>query len=421
MVGSALGGVESPFSGTPEEALDAVESVLIESSQRRMVSDVPLGAMLSGGIDSSLVVAMMQKGSTKPVKTFTIGMDEPGYNETGYARAVAAHLGTEHHELVLSPAQIQSVIPDIASIYDEPFADSSQVPTFLVSRMAREEVTVALSGDGGDELFAGYNRYSRGASLWSRLEGYPPAMRHLGATLLRGFPPTMINGLVSLLGPLAPEELAAGRAGEKLHKLAGLLTAADQFEFHDRLLTTGYGVESLAKLSVEPSVLASRKDSRETVLDFTMQAILRDTANYLPDDILTKVDRASMAVGLEVRAPFLQRELFELAWSLPMTSKISGGQGKTILRELLYRYVPQSLLDRPKAGFAIPVGRWMRGQLREWAEDLLSRSALEDAGVFEPDMVRKLWAEQISGRRDHETLLWSVLMYQGWRCAEAGD
>lgn len=414
MVGAALAARQQGFDGTADEAADRVQQAMSVSTRRRMVSDVPLGALLSGGIDSSLTTALMQASASRPVRTFTIGMDEPGYNESAHALAVSQHLGTDHTSLLLNPAQVQAVIPEIAGVHDEPFADASQVPTFLVARMAREQVTVVLSGDGGDELFAGYNRYFHGPRLWSRMQGLPGPLRRLGGKALHALSPAALNRAVAMAGPLAPRDLAAGRAGEKLHKLGGLLSARDRADFHNRLLATGAPERILASQGAG-HMLTARADARAQGLDFASQAMLLDTANYLPDDVLTKVDRASMAVALETRTPFLNREVFELAWRLPMALKLSGSEGKSVLRRLLYRHVPQQLVDRPKAGFAVPVGRWLRGPLREWGESLLSGSALRDAGVFEVNAVRAVWAEHLSGQRDHETLLWSVLMYQGWR------
>ncbi|GAB3646137.1 asparagine synthase (glutamine-hydrolyzing) [Ramlibacter alkalitolerans] len=419
MVGTALAARQRGFAGTRESALEQLQEVLGRSARRRMVSDVPLGALLSGGIDSSLTTALMQDGASQPVRTFTIGMEEAGYDEAVHARAVSKHLGTRHTELRLTSAEVQAAIPEVAATYDEPFADSSQVPTYLVSRMAREHVTVVLSGDGGDELFAGYNRYFHGPRVWSRLSGVPSPLRHAASATLRTVSPAALNRAVSLAGRLAPRELAAGKAGEKIHKLAGLLSAHNCADFHNRLLTTGAPLRVLAHPHAG-SALTARSDTRSAALEFAGQAMLLDTANYLPDDVLTKVDRASMAVALEVRTPFLSREVFKLAWRLPLPMKVDGLQGKTILRELLYRHVPRALVDRPKAGFAVPVGRWLRAGLRDWAESLLDAQALQDAGVFDVAHVRRLWADHLSGRRDHETQLWSILMYQGWRRSQRG-
>jgi asparagine synthase (glutamine-hydrolysing) len=417
---AALAARTKPFAGDFEAAASAVGEFLTCSVKRRMISDVPLGALLSGGIDSSLTTALMQAASDRPIKTFTIGMDEPGYDESEHAAAVARHLGTEHQSLRLTTSEVQASIPDLAMIHDEPFADSSQLPTFLVARMARGEVAVVLSGDGGDELFAGYNRHFKVPDLWTRIRHFPAPLRGAAGAAIRALPPRFLTGAVQLAGPLAPRELRAGRAGEKLHKLAGLLGARDAAALHDMLLRTG-DPRAVLGAGAYPAPLPDRADPRSDSLTLAEKLMLFDTAHYMPDDVLSKVDRASMAVSLETRTPFLERDLFALAWSLPMHFKARGGIGKAVLRNLLYRHVPRALVDRPKAGFTVPVGRWLRGPLNDWAESLISPEALARTGVFDTAAVRRLWAQHVSGRRDHETALWTVLMYQGWRAAQAGS
>lgn len=392
-----------------------LSSLLGRSVSNRLESDVPLGALLSGGVDSSLVTAIMSRKSSARVQTFSIGMDEPGYNEAGHARAVAEHLGTDHTELVLQSRDVLDVVPSIASIYDEPFADSSQVPTYLVSKMARAHVTVALSGDGGDELFGGYNRYFHAPRVLGALERVPYSVRRILAAALTSASPGQITRAVSALGALAPSELAAGRAGEKIHKLGRTLRASNAEEFLDQLLATSDDTTGVLLGSTPPMLLGQRAmQMMPSISDFVDSAMLTDTLNYLPDDVLTKVDRASMAVSLELRTPFLNRDLFEFAWSLPLKAKATQSQGKILLRELLYEHVPRKLIDRPKAGFAIPVGRWLRGPLRDWAESLLSEQALGMSGLIDPKFVRQRWAEHVSGGRDHEALIWALLMFQGW-------
>ena len=414
MVGEALAGRAHPFDGSRQAAIAEGERLLEASTGRRMVSDVPLGAFLSGGIDSSLTVAMMQRRSTVPVRTFSIGIAERGFDESPAAAAVAAHLGTDHTELVLRPADVQDAIPRIAAIHDEPFADSSQVPTFLVSRMARRDVTVALSGDGGDELFGGYNRHFTAPRLWARIGALPAPLRRAAGGLLAALPGGLVGGAVSALGPLAPRELAAGRAAEKVQKLARVLQMADEAAFHDRLLATSDDPAAILAGRPDIASLPSRIDPRARGLGMAERAMLLDTANYMVDDVLVKVDRAAMAVSLETRTPFLERDLFRFAWSLPPALRHGGGEGKTILREILYRHVPQELVDRPKAGFAIPTGRWLRSGLRAWAEDELSPGALAASGLLDVATIRRRWQEHLTGRRDHETMLWNVLMFQGW-------
>lgn len=414
-VADALSARSVMFDGSLEDARLAGDALLLESTRRRMVSDVPLGAFLSGGVDSSMTVALMQAATSGPVRTFSIGMDEDGFDESPAARAVAQHLGTDHTELVLSPAEAQDAIPHISGIHDEPFADSSQVPMFLVSRMAREHVTVALSGDGGDEIFGGYNRYFTGPKVWNRVSKFPTSVRKaIGGTLA-----ALPSGLVDGAGTFLPGELAAGRAGEKVQKLARVIATQDEAAFHDRLLATSDAPQDLLTRDVALSRLSQRQDPRAAGLDFAHRAMLVDMMNYMPDDVLVKVDRAAMAVALETRTPYLERDLYRFAWSLPAEMRAGAGIGKRLLREMLYARVPRELVDRPKAGFAIPVGRWLRTGLRDWAESELSREALERSGLLDAAEVRQRWAEHLSGKRDHETLLWNVLMFQAWHNRQA--
>lgn len=414
--GDALAARKEKFAGSLEDARREGDALMLAATQRRMVSDVPLGAFLSGGIDSSLVVALMQQQASGPVRTFSIGMEEPGFDESPAARAVAQHLGTDHTELVLDPAEVQATIPKIAGVHDEPFADSSQVPTFLVAQMARDHVTVALSGDGGDELFGGYNRYFTGPRVWDRVSMMPYGLRKAMGSGLAAVP----AGMFDALGKVLPGELAAGRAGEKVQKLARVIATRDEMGFHDRLLATADAPQDLLSRDVSLTCLAERQDARAAALDFAHRAMLVDTANYMPDDVLVKVDRAAMAVALETRTPYLERDLFRFAWSLPAELRAGSGIGKRLLREMLYTRVPRELVDRPKAGFAIPVGRWLRGGLREWAESELSRNALGRSGLLDVNVIRDRWAQHCSGKRDHETLLWNVLIFQAWQQRQAG-
>ena len=400
------------FTGTHAQAVDELEALLRDAVGRRMEADVPLGALLSGGIDSSTVVALMQAQRSDRVRTFSIGSTQAGYDEAVHARAVADHLGTDHTELYVSAGDALAVIPRLPELYDEPFADSSQVPTFLVSQLARRHVTVALSGDAGDELFGGYNRYFHGASVWRRLGKLPQPVRAFAARAATALSPEALDRVVGALGGLAPRELAGGRAGEKLHKLAGLLPAADQAAFHRAMLSYWPDPErvvlgSHAAVAADP--LAGHDD-----LSFAERAMLVDTLHYLPDDILAKVDRASMGVSLEARVPLLDLRVFEFAWRLPMTMKISGGQGKQVLRDVLYRHVPAAIIDRPKQGFAVPIGQWLRGELRHWAEALIEPARLRREGYFEPEAVQRCWREHQSGQRNWDTRLWTVLMFQAW-------
>lgn len=414
-VGDALAARDAPFAGSREEARAAGDSLLLASASRRMVSDVPLGAFLSGGIDSSMTVALMMESASHPVKTFSIGMDESGFDESAAAAQVARHLGTDHTELVLTPEQVQAVVPDIVGVHDEPFADSSQVPTWLVSRMARRDVTVALSGDGGDEVFGGYNRYFRGPQVWSRVAALPTPLRRFAAGALGAVPPQAINRMVAMAGALAPRELAAGRPGEKVQKLARVMGQPDIGAFQDSMLATASDPAAILSRDAGEMALTDRLDPRAKDLPFADRAMLLDTENYLPDDVMTKVDRAAMAHSLETRTPYLERDLYRFAWSLPPELRAGSGEGKTLLREMLYARVPRELVDRPKAGFSFPVGRWLRGGLRDWAEAGLSRDALAQSGLLSVDHIRTRWDEHVSGRRDHETMLWNVLMFQAWQ------
>jgi asparagine synthase (glutamine-hydrolysing) len=377
-----------------------------------MVSDVPLGAFLSGGIDSSTIVALMQAQSSQPVRTFSIGFEERAYDEAAAAARVAAHLGTAHTELYVSAADALAVIPQLPTLYDEPFADSSQLPTYLVSRLARRNVTVALSGDGGDELFAGYNRHVHGEPLWRRMSRTPMPLRRWARRAIAGIAPAQYERSIGALQRLAGGPANAGRTGFKLHKLAGLLDADTQADLYERLTSQWNGIGNAVLQSTEPA--RARRIPVADLPSFTEQMMYWDLVSYLPDDILVKVDRASMACALEARVPFLDPRVVELAWRLPLALKRREGQGKWVLRQVLDRYVPRALVDRPKAGFAVPVDSWLRGPLREWAESLLSAQALGHGGIFDACIVRDLWQRHLAGSVDAQYALWNVLMFQAW-------
>jgi asparagine synthase (glutamine-hydrolysing) len=397
------------------EAADQLDDLLRHAVKGRMAADVPLGAFLSGGVDSSTVAAMMQAQSLRPVKTFSIGFTESAFDESGEAAAVARHLGTDHTELMVSPADARAVILDLPHIYDEPFADASQIPTYLVSQLASRRVSVALSGDGGDEMFAGYNRHRLAAGAWSRLQRVPPALRGMAASCLRTFPPRLWD----MLFALSPFKLRHVLTGDRMHKLALVLSSANGADLYGRLVSQWPDPESLV---IEDAREGERIwDDPELVRDLPdLMARMRymDTVGYLPDDILTKLDRASMAVSLEARVPLIDHRVAEFAAGLPPDMLIRDGCGKWLLRQVLHRYVPEKLVTRPKTGFGVPLDSWLRGPLRDWAEGLLSRSRLKEEGFFAPAPVRRAWKEHLSGRRNHQHKLWAVLMFQAWRTDE---
>jgi asparagine synthase (glutamine-hydrolysing) len=397
------------------EATERLDGLLRDAVKGRMAADVPLGAFLSGGVDSSTVTALMQAQSSHPVKTFSIGFSESAFDESSEAAAVARHLGTDHTELIVSPADARAVIPHLPDIYDEPFADSSQIPTYLVSRLARGQVSVALSGDGGDEIFAGYNRHRLAAGPWPRLERVPLALRRLASSSLRGLPPALWDFLFSL----SPKRLRHVLTGDRMHKLATVLAGADSADLYGRLVSQWSDPESLV---VEGAREGERIwDDPGLMRDLPeLMARMRymDTVGYLPGDILTKLDRASMAVSLETRVPLIDHRVVEFATGLPPHMLIRGQRGKWLLRQVLHRYVPEELVTRPKTGFGVPLDSWLRGPLRDWAEGLLSRSRLEEEGFFAPAPVRRAWKEHLSGRRNHQHKLWAALMFQAWHADE---
>ncbi|MCO6439699.1 MAG: asparagine synthase (glutamine-hydrolyzing) [Nitrococcus mobilis] len=389
---------------------DELDELLRDAVGRRMAADVPLGAFLSGGYDSTTVVAQMQAQSARPVKTFTIGFYETGYNEAKHAKAVAEHLGTEHTELYVTPAEAMVVIPELPTIWDEPFSDSSQIPTYLVSQLARQQVTVSLSGDGGDELFCGYNRYVLGHRVWRRLSHLPAGLRKTLSFILARTPAGQLERVMGLL----PRRLQVSRLGDRLPKLAEVLGHQNGEAFYQSLVSHWKSPAEIVIGSREPETLLGNTARHPNLPGLRERMMYLDAMTYLPDDILTKVDRASMAVSLEARVPLLDHRVVEFAWRVPTALKYRGGQGKWLLREVLYRYVPRELMDRPKMGFGVPIEHWLRGPLREWAEDLLGEKRLREEGFFNPAPIRRMWAEHVSGRRRWHYYLWDVLMFQAW-------
>jgi len=412
--GMAERGQAQPFAGSEAEAVMALEAHLLESIGLQMIADVPLGAFLSGGVDSSTVVALMQAKSSRPVKTFTIGFHEEGYDEAQHAKSVARHLGTEHTELYVMPKEAMNVIPRLPALYDEPFSDSSQIPTLLVSEMARRHVTVSLSGDGGDELFGGYNRYFWATNIWRRVGWAPQPIRAALAGALTALPPSAWNGVFRGLSRFLPVGWRYANPGDKLHKLAEILAVRTPEEIYLDLVSHWKQPAEVVLGTHEPPTVLTDPAQWAGLPDFEQRMMYLDQMTYLPDDILTKVDRAAMGVSLETRVPFLDHRVVEFAWALPLSMKIRHGQGKWLLRQVLYRHVPKELIERPKMGFGVPIDVWLRGPLKGWAEELLDESRLQREGYFDPRPIRGKWAEHLTGRRNWSYYLWDVLMFQAW-------
>ena len=403
----ARAGLADRLDASDEEATDALEALLRDAVRRRMIADVPLGAFLSGGIDSSAVVALMQAESDRPVRTFTIGFHEPGFDEATHAKAIAGHLGTDHTELYVESGHALSIVPRIPHWFDEPFSDSSQIPTYLVSEMTRQHVTVALSGDGGDELFAGYANYARARDLWERVGRGPDAFRGAAASLLESVVPGGGDGALGLL----PGALRPAKPGHRLNKLARMLRCRDVEELYRVLLRRW---DERVVFGAGDDDGGPWEEDGGFVPDLVERLEYLDTLSYLPDDILTKVDRASMAVSLEARVPVLDHRVVEFSWRVPPSMKVREGQTKWLLQQVLHRHVPKNLVERPKMGFGVPIGAWLRGPLRDWAETLLDEARLEREGYLDPAPVRRKWQEHLDERADWDYALWDVLMFQAW-------
>ena len=413
-------GSKERFRGSDAEAVSAFETRLQESVGLQMMADVPLGAFLSGGVDSSTVVAMMQVQSSRPVRTFTIGFQEEEYNEAQYANTVARHLGTDHTELYVTADEARKVIPRLPTLYDEPFSDSSQIPTFLVSQMARQHVTVALSGDGGDELFGGYPRYCQMTDIWRYIGKLPRAVRNAMAAGLTSLSPDVWDRLYGTLGTILPRRMRSYPVGNKAFRLAQILACKHPEDIYYGLLSQWKDPAQVVIGACEPdTVLTRRRHSNGMDIEHYMMYV--DSLSYLPDDILVKVDRAAMGVSLETRVPFLDHRVVEFAWRLPLSMRIRNGQGKWILRQVLDKHVPKALIDRPKMGFGVPIDSWLRGPLREWGEALLDEGRLKREGFFDPAPIRQKWSEHIAGQRNWQYQLWNVLMFQAWLENEQGQ
>ena len=408
-------GLEHPFIGSDEDAIVQLEDLLRDAVGQQMQADVPLGAFLSGGIDSSLVVALMQSLSGRPVRTFTIGFDEARFNEANHARAVAARLGTEHTETYVRPAEAMGVLPKLASIYDEPFADSSQIPTLLVSQLAKQFVTVSLSGDGGDELFAGYNWYTWTQTLWKRLGCLPRGVRSAIASICDGLSPMGWDRLLTLVSPTLPRGLRGSISGDRVYKLAALIRGMENpMSVYEHLVARWHDSSSVVLGTDGPLTTLGAADLDVDQNEIITTLLYVNFADYLPNDILTKVDRSTMAVSLESRAPLLDHRIVEFASRLPMSMKLRNGQSKWLLRQVLYRHVPRKMVDRPKSGFSIPIDSWLRGPLRDWAEHLLDENRMRQEGFLDPGIIRRTWNEHLSGQRKWQHKIWCVLMFQAW-------
>lgn len=406
-------GVASAFSGSVDEAVTVLDDLLRDAVRLRMEADVPLGAFLSGGIDSSTIVSLMQAQSMRPVQTFTVGFYEDSYNEAHNAKAVAQHLGTQHTELYVRPEEAMAIIPLLPTLYDEPFADSSQIPTFLISQLARRDVTVSLSGDGGDELFAGYERYFLGRNIWNKIGWMPRGLKALAACSMRSLSAQSWEHVFRHLPGLS-KALRMRNPGHKLHALAEMLTVKSRELVYLNMLSQWRSPASLVLDGSEPPTVLSDHIQWANLPDFTQSMMYLDMMTYLPDDILVKVDRATMGVSLEARVPFLDHRVVEFAWRLPVPMNVRHNQGKRLLRQVLHRYVPKALVERPKMGFGVPIDVWLRGPLREWAENLLDEKRLRDEGFFTPKPIRQAWDEHVSGAHDWQHRLWVILMFQAW-------
>lgn len=411
-------GRTTPFKGGREEAVDQLDMLMRQSLNGQMMADVPLGAFLSGGVDSSTVVALMQSISSQPVRTFTVGFDVAGYNEAKQAKKVAQHLRTDHTELYVTEQDALGIIPKLPSIYCEPFSDSSQIPTYLISQLARRDVTVALSGDAGDELFSGYTRYGLTERIWGQLSLLPRSLRRAVADLATFPSPALYDQLTSPLMQTMPENWRRSRIGDKIHKAAQLLTLQNIDEVYLRLCSQWPNPEEVVIDGHEPPTMLSGLEPLPPLAGSVERMMYIDMMSYLPDDILVKVDRAAMAVSLETRVPLLDHRIVEFALSLPLSISRAEGTTKWPLRQLLYRHVPKNLVERPKMGFGVPLDRWLRGALRDWAEDLLDEDRLRHEGFFHPRLIREVWHEHLSGRRNHQYFLWNIIIFQAWLSEE---
>lgn len=403
----------SRFNGSANDASKILEHIISDAIGRQLISDVPLGLFLSGGIDSSLVAALAQSRMDKPLNSFAIGFTEDAYNEAHYAKAVAKHLKTNHHEMYVSPSDAMSVIPKLSTIYDEPFADSSQIPMVMVSQLARSKVTVALSGDGGDELFGGYNRYRANYGVLKNIKLLPLGLRKMVAKAIYSISAERWNSIERGMISLLPNRFSHSNIAEKMHKVAIFIESKSAIDAYDKLSSNWTDTTKIVNSEIYSS-MAFSSELKDLGLSNAEVMMAMDMLNYLPNDILTKVDRASMSASLEVRAPFLDINVINFAWKLPQSLKINGSDTKWILRDILRRYVPSYLTDRPKMGFGIPLGGWLRGPLRGWAEDLLSQKKIKSYGIFSEEEIRIIWKSHLEGKSGLQNKIWAILMFQSW-------
>jgi asparagine synthase (glutamine-hydrolysing) len=403
----AEAGLQAPFEAGEHQATIELDSLLREAVRSRMEADVPLGAFLSGGIDSSLIVALMQAQSTRPISTFTIGFRELGYDEAGHAKAVAQHLHTDHTELYVTPRELMDVIPRIPCIYDEPFSDSSQLPTLVLSSLVRRSVTVCLSGDGGDELLGGYSRYLRARQMWAATSSLPKSFRCVASRALNAIRTS------SAIPSLLPEKTAIVTK-RRLNRLEQCLTSAQPDLMYRGLLSCWDDPSGVALECLEPPTILDASNGSLKLTNVLDRLMYFDTVMYLPEDILVKVDRASMSVSLESRMPYLDHELLQFCWRLPRSMKVKGGAGKYLLRRVLDRYVPNHLMERPKKGFSVPLATWLRGPLKGWADDLLTEDSLKHFGILDATAVRKKWSEHLQGAANWQAQIWNILILQSW-------
>ncbi len=407
-------GLANPFVGDDAAAVGALESRLSDTIAQQMLADVPVGAFFSGGIDSSTVVSLMQRLSSLPVRTFTIGFDGSEYDEATHAQAIAQHLGTDHLSLIVRPEDALDVIPMLPRMYCEPLSADSQIPLYLISKLAREHVTVALSGDGGDELFGGYNRYLGARRIWLRMQSMPRPLRHAFAAFLRSVSPAGWDRLFATVKPLLPDRFRLAIPGTKAQKLASVLDLDTEQEYFQRLTSHWRDPEQIVLEGREHPTIMTDPAMQPQADCFEHWMMAMDAQTFLPDEVMAKVDRAAMATSLETRAPLLDHRVVELAWRMPLRMKIREGQGKWLLRQVLYRHVPRELVERPKKGFGIPIDDWLRGPLKAWADNLLSEDRLRAESYFDAEPILRLWRQHLEGSYNWQYQLWPVLMFQAW-------